>query len=364
MKILLRQLVLPLVLTMGAAVAEEPVVHVYNWNDYIGETTIEDFEKATGIKVVYDVYDSNDILEAKLMAGRSGYDVVFPSARPNGKRQIQAGLLQPLDKSKLPLWGNLDEGILGTMQTADPDNRYLVPYMWGTTGIGYDVAKVAELIGNEAPVDSWALMFDPANAEKLAGCGIAVLDEAAEPIPAMLAYLGRDPGSQSTEDLEAALEAFNRIRPFIRYFHSSQYINDLANGDICLAMGYSGDIQQAADRAEEAGNGIEIAYSIPKEGAQVATDVMAIPQDAPHPGNAHVFINFLLQPEVIAAATDYVAYPNANKAATALVDEALRNNPGVYPPAEVRARLFSVDVDDPRSQRNLMRYWTRIKTGR
>ena len=364
MKTLLRQIVLPLALVSAAVLAEEPVVHVYNWNDYIGETTLEDFEKATGIKVVYDVYDSNDILEAKLMAGRSGYDVVFPSAHPNGKRQIQAGLLQPLDKAKLPLWSNLDEGILKSMETADPGNQYLVPYMWSTTGIGYDVAKVTELLGQDAPTDSWALMFDPANAEKLAGCGIAVLDESAEPIPAMLAYLGRDPGSQATEDLEAALEAFNLIRPFIRYFHSSQYINDLANGDICMAMGYSGDILQAADRAEEAGNGIEIAYSIPKEGAQLATDSMAIPKDAPHPGNAHVFINYMLEPAVIAAATDYVAYPNANKAATELVDEELRNDPGVYPPAEVRERLFSVDVDDPRAQRNLMRYWTRIKTGR
>jgi len=364
MKNLFRHLMLPLALFAASALAEDPVVHVYNWNDYIGETTLEDFEKATGINVVYDVYDSNDILEAKLMAGRSGYDVVFPSARPNGKRQIKAGLLQELDKSKLTLWGNLDEGILENLQTTDPGNRFLVPYMWSTTGIGYNVTKVKELIGDAAPTDSWALMFDPANAEKLAGCGIAILDESAEPIPAMLAYLSRDPGSQATEDLEAALEAFSHIRPFVRYFHSSQYINDLANGDICIAMGYSGDIQQAADRAEEAGNGVEIAYSIPKEGAQVANDVMAIPKDAPHPGNAHVFINFMLQPEVIAAATNYVAYPNANKAATGMVDGELRNNPGVYPPAEVRERLFAVDIDEPRAQRNLMRYWTRIKTGR
>jgi len=348
---------------LSAQAAEEAVVNIYNWSDYIGETTLEDFEKATGIKIVYDVYDSNDILEAKLLAGSTGYDVVFPSANPNAKRQIVAGLLQPLDRQQLPLWGNLDTAVLKNLESVDPGNRHLVPYMWGSSGIGYNVAKVEELLGKDAPTDSWALLFDPAHAAKLAGCGIAVLDEAAESIPAMLAYLGRDPLSQSTEDLEAAAEGFAKVRQYIKYFHSSQYINDLANGDICVAMGYSGDVIQAADRAAEAGNGIEIRYVIPREGAQLATDVMAIPKDAPHPGNAHAFINFMLQPEVIAAATNYVAYPNANTAATDLVDEELRNDPAVYPPAETMQRMFVVDVPAGKSMRDLTRAWTRIKTG-
>jgi len=351
-------------MTAAAFAEEEAVVHVYNWNDFIGETTVEDFQKATGIQVVYDVYDSNDVLEAKLLAGKSGYDVVFPSAHPNGRRQIKAGLLQPVDRARLTGWSNLDEKILRNLESADPGNQYLVPYMWGSSGVGYNVAKVQEMLGPEAPVDSWSLIFDPASAEKLAGCGIAVLDEAAESVPAMLAWLGRDARDLSRESLEAAAAGFAAIRPHIRYFHSSQYINDLANGDICVAMGYSGDIQQAADRAEESGSGIEIRYVIPKEGAQIATDVMAIPMDAPHPGNAHTFIDFMLKPEVIAAATNYVAYPNANKAATGLVDEDLRNDPGVYPPPDVMGRLFIVEVDEGRPMRDLTRTWTRIKTGR
>jgi putrescine transport system substrate-binding protein len=289
---------------------------------------------------------------------------VFPSAHPNGRRQIKAGLLQPLDKDKLPLWGNLDEQILRNLESADEGNRYLVPYMWGSSGVGYNVKKIREILGEDAPTDSWALLFDPENAEKLGACGISVLDEAAESVPAMLAYLGRDPHDLGRESLDAAAQGFAAIRPYIRYFHSSQYINDLANGDICVAMGYSGDVQQAADRAEEAGSDIEIAYAIPKEGAQVATDVMAIPRDAPHPDNAHAFIDFLLQPDVIAAATNYVAYPNANRLATPLVEEDLRNDPGVYPPAEVMERLFVVEVDEGRQMRDLTRTWTRIKTGR
>ncbi|MGF1547100.1 MAG: polyamine ABC transporter substrate-binding protein [Thiotrichales bacterium] len=355
-----------MVLLIGAVAqaAEPPVVHVYNWSDYIGETTLEDFTKATGIKVVYDVYDSNDVLEAKLMAGRSGYDVIFPSAQPNGARQIKAGLLRPLDRAQLPLWRHLDETMLKSLQVSDPDNAHLVPYLWGTSGVGYNVNKVEAILGADAPTDSWAMIFDPAVAKQLAACGIAMLDEAAEAIPAMLAYLGKDPRSHAREDLDAAAKAYAAVRPHIKYFHSSQYINDLANGDICVAMGYSGDVQQAADRAAEAGKGIELAYAIPKEGAQVATDVMAIPKDAPHPNNAHRFINFLLQPEIIAAVSNAVAFPNANRAAAEFVDEALRNNPGMYPPPEVRERLFVVPPEDARATRELNRTWTRIKTGK
>ncbi|MGF1644377.1 MAG: polyamine ABC transporter substrate-binding protein [Thiotrichales bacterium] len=344
--------------------AEPPVVHVYNWSDYIGESTLAEFTQATGIKVVYDVYDSNDVLEAKLMAGRSGYDVVFPSAQPNGARQIKAGLLRAVDKAQLPNWRHLDPSILTNLESADPGNQHLVPYLWGTSGVGYNTAKVREMLGEAAPTDSWAMIFDPAVAKKLSGCGIAMLDEAAEAIPAMLAFLGKDPRSHAREDLDAVAKAYAAVRPHIKYFHSSQYINDLANGDICVAMGYSGDVQQAAERAEEAGKGIELAYSIPKEGAQLATDVMAIPKDAPHPGNAHRFIDFILQPAVIAAVSNAVAFPNANLAATELVNAELRENPGMYPPAEVRERLFVVPPEDARTTRELNRTWTRIKTGK
>lgn len=352
-----------LLLAAHSVSAEEPVVHVYNWNDYIGETTIEDFTRETGIKVVYDLYDSNDVLEAKLMAGRSGYDVVFPTAQPNGGRQIKAGLLRELDRSKLTLWDNLDPNTLGSVAAVDPGNKHLVPYMWGPSGIGYNVKMVAERLGADTPVDSWSILFDPAVSSKLADCGIGILDSQLEGIAAILAFHGRDPRVLDKESLDFATDAFSKVRPNIRYFHSSQYINDLANGDVCVVMGYSGDILQAAARAEEAKNGVEIQFAIPKEGALLSVDVMAIPSDAPHPDNAHTFINYMLRPEVIAAASNYVAYPNANRAATPLVDEAMRNNPGVYPPDEVRARLFVIVADDAKTVRSLSRAWTRIKTG-
>jgi putrescine transport system substrate-binding protein len=351
-------------LVSGAAAAqEEKLLNIYNWSDYIAENTVPDFVKATGIKTNYDVYDANEVLEAKLLAGHSGYDLVVPSAIPYLARQASSGVYRKLDKSKLKNYGNLDPQILSAAANADPGNQFGVPYMWGTTGFGYNVAKVKAALGDTAPTDSSALIFDPANAKKLADCGISLLDSAEELMPAALAYLHRNPMSRDQADLDRAVAVLQAIRPYIRKFHSSEYINDLANGDLCVSWGYSGDVVQAKGRAEDAKNGIEIAYTIPKEGAMIWIDMMAIPADAPHPGNALRFIDYILRPDVVAAISNAVAYANPNKAATKLVDAALTNDPNVYPPPAVRARLFFDKPVTPEYERLRTRAWTRIKTG-
>lgn len=346
------------------AAAEEPVLNIYNWSDYIADEVLQQFQAETGIKVVYDVYDSNEVLEAKLLAGHSGYDLVFPTARPFAQRHIKAGIYQKLDKSKLGNYANLDPVIMRSLADIDPDNAHAVPYMWGTTSIGRNVAKVAQRLGADAPVDSWALIFDPVNAERLADCGISLLDEPTEVFSAALIYLGKDPNSTAKADLDAATALLQKVRPFIRYFHSSQYINDLANGDLCVAHGYSGDILQARDRAREAKNGVEVALAIPREGAVLAVDVMVIPADAKHPDNAQRFIDFILRPEVIAKITDYVAFANPNPASLPLLDPDVRNDPGIFPPPAVLERLVSPAELDPAAQRARTRAWTRVKAGR
>lgn len=343
--------------------AEDKVLHVYNWSDYVAEDTIEQFTAETGIDVVYDVYDSNEILEAKLMTGGAGYDVVFPSARPFAQRQIAAGVFQPLDRARLPRYPNLDESMLAGLTDVDPGNAHIVPYMWGTTGLGLNVEKVKAALGEDAELDSWSLLFDPANAARLASCGIAMLDDEQEAFGAALIYLGRDPNAHDGDEVDAVKAAFAAVRPHIRYFNSSKYIDDLANGDLCLAVGYSGDVFQAAGRADEAGNGVELSYVIPKEGALRWFDVIAIPKDAPHPGNAHAFIDFLLRPEVIASISNYVAYANPNTAATALLEPAIATDPGVYPPAEVQAKLVDPKSLPEAAQRARVRAWTSIKSG-
>lgn len=345
------------------AAAEEKALAIYNWSDYIAPDTIAKFEAETGIKVTYDVYDSNEVLEAKLLAGSSGYDIVVPSFSPFMIRQIKAGVYQKIDKAKLKNYGNLDKAILERAAKGDPGNQYAVPYLWGTTGIGYNVEKVKAALGPQAPVDSLALLFDPKNAEKLAPCGISLLDTPQEIFPAALAYLGKDPLSRDLKDIDAAAGVVQKIRPSIRKFHSSQYINDLANGDLCVAFGYSGDVIQARSRAEEAKNGVEIKYTIPKEGAMIWVDMMGIPKDAPHPGNALLFIDYILRPEVIAAITNTVGYPNPNALATELVDEEIREDPSIYPPEEMREKLF---FDEPATgdfERRRTRAWTRVKSG-
>jgi putrescine transport system substrate-binding protein len=352
------------VIAASPAVGEEPRLNVYNWSDYIAPDTIPRFESETGIRVTYDVYDGNEVLEAKLLSGRSGYDVVVPSASPFMARQIAAGVYLVLDKSQLPDWRNLDPHMLELVAAADPGNAHGAPYLWSNTGIGYNETQVHAALGETALVDSLALIFDPAFAEKLDSCGISLLDTPQEVFPAVLAYLGLDPKSRDLGDLDRAFAVLEKIRPYIRKFHSSQYINDLAGGDLCVALGYSGDVIQARNRAREASNKVEIAFRVPKEGAMMSVDMLGIPADAPHPENALRFIDYLLRPAIIADITDAVWYPNPNLPATALVKPAIRNDPAVYPPEEIRRRLY---VDLPASaayERARTRAWTRLKSGR
>lgn len=353
----------------GGAGNGEKELNVYNWSDYVAEDTIAGFEAATGIKVSYDVYSENETLETKLTTGSSGYDVVFPSARPFAQRQVKAGLYAPLDKAKLPHWSHLDADVLAGLTDIDPGNAHVVPYMWGTTGLGINVDKVQAALGPDAPLDSWALLFDPANASKLASCGIHVLDDDQETFGAALLWLGRDPNGSGVEEIELVKQAYAAIRPHVRTFNNAAYKDALANGDACLVMGYSGDIGQARDVAAEAAEATgkdapDIRYVIPKEGAIRWMDVIAIPKDAPHADNAHAFIDYLLQPEVIASITDHVAYANANRDATALVDAEIAADPGVYPSAEVRAKLVDPVSLPEDIQRQRVRAWTAIKSGR
>lgn len=349
-----------LALGAGGALAEGEL-NVYNWSDYIAEDTIANFEAETGIKVNYDVFDSNEVLEAKMLTGSSGYDVVVPSIEFMA-RQAQAGVFAKIDKEALSNYGNLDPKILEILSVNDPDNTYGVPYMMFTTGLGYNVKAVSARI-DAGKIGSWDMVFDPETAAKLADCGIAVLDSPSEIMAPALNYLGIDPNSEDKADLEKATDLLLSVRPHIRYFHSSQYINDLANGDICVAVGYSGDVLQARDRAAEANQGVEVAYAIPNEGGQVGFDMLAIPDDAPNAANALKFIDYILRPEVAAAVTNYVYYANPNTAATEFVDDEVRNDPGIYPSKDVQANLFSLRPHTPRYDRSLTRAWTTIKTG-
>ncbi|GAB1580952.1 polyamine ABC transporter substrate-binding protein [Phyllobacterium phragmitis] len=361
----IKSLFLTTCLALAAAAApsgaQERVVNVYNWSDYIDDSILTDFTKETGIKVVYDVYDSNEILETKLLAGGTGYDVVVPSGEFLG-RQIPAGVFQKLDKAKLPNLKNMWDVIEQRTATYDPGNEYSINYMWGTTGIGYNKTKVKEALGTDK-IDSWDVLFDPEKSAKLKDCGIYVLDSASEMLRPALNYLGFDPNSANADEFAKAEELYLKIRPNIRKFHSSEYINALANGDICMAVGYSGDIFQARDRAEEAGQGIEIGYSIPKEGAQMWFDQMAIPADAPHVEEAHEFLNYIMRPEVIAKASNYVFYANGNKASQPLLDKAVIDDPAIYPDEATMAKLFVPLPYDTKTQRLATRAWTKIVTG-
>ena len=349
--------------TAQAANNEEKVLNIYNWSDYIGEETIANFEKETGIKVTYDVFDSNELLEAKMVSGNTGYDLVVPSLQYLS-RQVQAGVFQPLDKSRLDNWKNLDPVIMARIAKLDPDNAHAVNWLWGTTGIGFNEAKVKAALGANAPVDSWDLIFKPENIAKLKGCGVAVLDTPGEMLPIALNYLHEDPNSFDEAVIRKGEALLTSVRPYITEFNSSEYINELANGDICVAVGWSGDVFQAASRAEEAKNGIVVKFNIPKEGAPMWFDMMAIPKDAKHPNNAHMFLNYIMRPEVMAGISNYVAYANANKASTALVDKTVLDNPGVYPTPETMAKLFTFAVLPPDVDRIYTRFWTQLKTGK
>ncbi|MFT3806495.1 polyamine ABC transporter substrate-binding protein [Arenimonas sp.] len=339
------------------------IVNVYNWSDYIAEDTNDNFEKATGIKVTYDVFDSNETLETKLLAGSSGYDVVVPTMNFLG-RQIQAGVFLPLDKGKIPNYANLDPVLMQRLESQDPGNKYAIPYMWGTTGIGYNVDKVMKAFGNTEVTQSLDLVFKPENIAKLKDCGVTFLDTPSELIPITLNYLGEDPNSTDPAVIDKAAVLLKKIRPYITNFHSSQYIDGLANGDTCLVVGWSGDVIIARDRAEESGNGVKIAYSIPKEGAPQWFDMLAIPKDAKHPDEAYAYINYLLDPQVMANNSNFINYPNAIPKAKELMNKEVTGDPTIYPPPEVEAKLFTFAIIPPAVNEQYTRIWTELKTGK
>ena len=346
----------------GAAQADDKVLHVYNWSDYIAPDTIANFEKESGIKVVYDVFDSNETLEAKLLAGKSGYDIVVPSNNFLAK-QIKAGVYQELDTSKLSNYSNLNKSLLKAVSVSDPDNKHAFPYMWGSIGIGYNPEKVKAALGVDK-IDSWDVLMKPENIAKLKSCGVSFLDSPTEMLPIALHYLGLPTDTQKKADLKQAEDLFLKIRPSIGYFHSSKYISDLANGNICVAVGYSGDIQQAKSRAAEAGGKVKVAYDIPKEGAGSFFDMVAIPKDAENVDAAYAFMNYLLKPEVMASITNSVRFPNGNEKATALVDKDITSDPGIYPAADVQAKLYAIADLPAATQREMTRSWTKIKSGK
>ena len=350
------------ILLASGASAQQRTIKVYNWSDYIDESVLSDFTKATDIKVIYDVYDSNDILETKLLAGNIGYDLVFPSGNFLS-RQIKAGIFRPLDRSKLPNWKNLDPEIMQRLEKYDPGNKYGIPYLWGTTGIAYNVDMIEKRMPN-ASMDSWKMIFEPENLKRFADCGVYMLDAGDEVIPATLKYLGEDPDSKDPAVLAKAEPVLMAIRPYIRKFHSSENINALANGDICLAVMWSGDAKIAAKRAREAGKNVRIEYRIPKEGAQMWFDMMAIPKGAPNPEDALTFVNYLLEPQVIAKSTNFVTYANPNPASKPFVSTAIINDPTIYPPPEVMNQLFLVTPYDQKVQRVVTRIWQKVKTGK
>ncbi len=347
-------------LLASMAVAEE--VRVYNWSDYIDEELLTKFEAETGIDLIYDVFDSNEVLETKMLAGGSGYDVVVPSGTFL-QRQITAGAFQALDFSKLPNAGNLWDVIKDRTEQYDPDNAYSINYMWGSTGIAVNTGKVAEVLGDDAPIGSLALLFEPANMEKLASCGVHFLDAPTEMIPAALAYIGEDPDTQDPDVIALAEPVLAAVRPYVLKFHSSEYINALANGDICAAFGWSGDVLQARDRAWEADNGVEIAYNAPSEGALMWFDQMAIPTDAPNPQAAHVFLNFILDAQNMADASNYVYFANGNLASQPLLEEDVIGDPAIYPDEATLQNLYTTRPYDAKVQRVVTRMWTKIKSG-
>ncbi|MDH4561285.1 polyamine ABC transporter substrate-binding protein [Pseudomonas sp. BN411] len=346
----------------GVATAETSSVHLYNWYDFIEPETPKAFEKESGVSMVLDTFDSIDVMQSKLMVGHTGYDVVVVSgdALPN---LIKAGVLAELDRSQLPNWNHLDPEILAKVHSNDPDNRYAAPYMWGTTGIGYDVDKVTQVLGADAPVNSWDLIFKEENIARLGQCGVAMLDSPSEIIPIALHYLGLPPNSKDPADYRKAEELLMKIRPHVRYFDSSKFITDLANGNICAVVGWAGGVYDAQVNSERANNGRHIAYQIPREGAPVWVESFVLLKDAPHPKAAMDFIDYMLRPEVVARSSNYLGYPNANKDATAHVEEKLRSNPGAYPSKETMATLFPLEPLPLKLERVRTRVWSKVRSG-
>jgi putrescine transport system substrate-binding protein len=341
----------------------ERVINVYNWTDYIAPGVIDDFTRETGIKVRYDTFDSNDTLETKLLAGKSGYDVVVPTAYFL-ERQIKAGVFQKLDKAKLPNLANMWPEITQRLATYDPGNQYAVNYMWGTTGIGYNAKKARDALGADGGIDSWDIVFKPENLAKFKDCGVHMLDSSDDILAAALHYLGLDPNTTKEADLQTAADLMMKIRPYVRKFHSSEYLNAMASGEICFVVGFSGDIKQSQKRAAEARNGVDIVYVIPKEGAQLWFDNLAVPRDARNVDDAHAFINYLQKPEVAARNSNFISYANGNLASQKFIDKVILDDKSIYPDAAMMSRLYTINAHDPKTQRLMNRLWTRIKTGK
>jgi len=346
-----------------SSLAQERTVNFYNWSNYMAPGVIEQFTKETGIKVVYDTFDANETLETRLLAGKSGYDVVVPTAYFL-QRQIMAGIFQKLDKSKLPNLANAWPEVTKRLAVYDPGNTYAANYMWGTTGIGYNAKSARDILGADAKIESWDIVFKPENLAKFKDCGIHMLDSADDILPAALNYLGIDPNSTKQADLEKAADLVSKVRPYVRKFHSSEYLSALATGEICFVVGWSGDIKQAQSRAAESKNGIEIGYAIPKEGAQMFFDNLSIPADAKNVAEAYELINYLYRPDVAAKNSDFLSYANGNLASQKLIDPKIFNDKTVYPDEATLSRLFVITARDAATQRTINRLWTRVKTGR
>jgi putrescine transport system substrate-binding protein len=361
---MLRSIVFGLGLAIStAAMAQEKVVNFLNWNDYIDPAVLEEFTKETGIKVVYDVTDSNESIEAKIITGKSGYDLAVPTGMFL-QRQIKAGVYQPLDKSKLTNYGNLWPVVTQRLEAFDPGLKHSVPYLFFTVGLAYNVDKVKQILGDTADLNSWGLLFKPENAKKLAKCGIQVLDSPEELIPSTLKYLGKDPNSSDSKDLEEAQKAWSAISKSIKKFSGADYIDAMANGDLCLVAGYSGDLLQAKSRAEEAKNNVKISFFVPKEGAAILMDNIAIPKDAPNADNAHMLIDFLMRPENAAKITNFTSFANGNLPAQKFVDPEILKNPAVYPDEATLANMFTILPYNEKTRRTVTRLWTRVKSGR
>ncbi|WP_018150191.1 polyamine ABC transporter substrate-binding protein [Leeia oryzae] len=350
------------VFAAGVQAAEEKVLNIYNWNDYVAKDTIAKFEKETGIKVKYDVYDSNETLQAKLLTGHSGYDLVVPSVEFAGK-QIQSGVHRPLDKKLLTNYGNLDTTILQKLTAADPGNKYLVPYMWFTAGIGINEDKVKKALGGDLPTDMWRLVFDPAYTSKLKSCGISFMDTPSDMFTMANIYFGKNGNDFSKATLEATTAGLTKVRKDVKLFNSSP-IDLLANGDVCVAVGYSGDIYMARNRAIEAKNGQKIRYVIPAKGTMLSVDNLVIPKDAKHPENAEKFMNFIMKPEIVAQISNEVFYANANAKATPLVKKEISGDASIYLPEGLKKQLVAKKVIQADEQRMLTQYFTQLKTSK
>jgi putrescine transport system substrate-binding protein len=338
----------------------EKILNVYSWADYIAPDTVPNFEKETGITVRYDTYDNNEVLETKLLTGHTNYDVVVPTEN-FFDRQMHAGVYRKLDKAALTNLGNADPEIMRRLAVHDPGNLYAVPYMWTTTGLGYNVARLRDRLSSPIS-DSWALLFDPANASKLKDCGIAIIDSPLEIFQSAMIYLGRDPNRHDPRDITAASELLRKIRPFVGRIEPD-LIAPMASGDVCLALAWSGDREIARNRAIEAAKSVQILYFVPREGALLTVDMMAIPADAPHPRNAQAWINYLLRPEVIAAISNYIKYPNGNRSSLPYLDNSVKADPTIYPDAATRARLLTDSAVSLDYSRLVTREWTRFRTG-